>query len=67
MVGVTGGVAVSVAARSGVVVIIPVAGVMLAATGVCGIPERRICHAISRSSLAATGKFGKLERVRSRR
>src|SRR6187200_1633039 len=33
----------------------------------CASPASRICQAISRSSLAATGKFGRFERVRSRR
>ena len=42
-------------------------GVSLKVDVACGKPERRICQAMSRSSLAATGKFGKLDRVISRR
>ena len=42
-------------------------GVPAALVGVGAEPVKRICQAMSRSSLAATGKFGKLERARSRR
>ena len=58
------GVKVALAVAEGVVAGLAVS---LRAGVSCGKPASRICQAISRSSLAATGKFGRLDRVRSRR